>query len=119
MRNDRFKKLMVEAMAGALSNEQAPFPAGGAYLWQWFNDLCRTRTGNGNGPNPISYAEIEAYARLYRCPLQPHHVDLLLAMDRVWLDYAYEGVQRQRGSGGRGQGKSMTLDPAGFDAVFG
>ncbi|WP_404404876.1 hypothetical protein [Pelagibacterium halotolerans] len=92
-------------------------PEPGLLAWRWFLDLCRTRTHNGTGPNPISHAEIEAYARLYRWPLKPHHVDQILALDRIWIEHAYR--QQRRRLANQPSANDPTLDRGAFDAVFG
>ncbi len=62
-------------------------PAGGELLWKWFIDLNRTRTFHMAGPNPISYAEIGAYAAATGWPIGAHHIETLTAMDRVFLEH--------------------------------
>ena len=114
----RHSEHMLEALRRGLGRQPLNLPAGGQLVWGWFIALCRTRTSNGYGPNPISYAEIEAYARLYRWPLEPRHIDVILAMDRVWMDHA----RAQAGGSTKivapnGPGAEMTPDA--FDAVFG
>lgn len=69
-------------------SDKLSIPAGGELLWRWFCDLHATRTYHFAGPNPISHAEIEAYARLQRWPLEPRHVALIRAMDEVFLRHA-------------------------------
>ncbi|MCJ8053897.1 hypothetical protein GB928_018735 [Shinella curvata] len=65
-------------------------PAGGELLWRWFLDLSRTRRAGLAGPEPISYGEIEAYARSTCWPVEPRHIAVLRAMDEVWMEYARE-----------------------------
>lgn len=60
-------------------------PEAGRQLWRWFLALSETRSV-GFGPSPISHAEIEAYARLNRLPLQPWHVEVLRAMDVALME---------------------------------
>lgn len=98
---ERLKSQMIEAVHGG---PQA-VPEAGAVLWQAFVALSRTRTIGGLGPNPIGYAEIEAWCRLFRMPLKPHHVEIVVAMDQVWL----KGSPQKR----------SPITPAAFDAVFG
>lgn len=61
-------------------------PAGGDLLWRWFLDLHRSRGFHGAGPNPISYAEIQAYAQVMRWQIEPRHAMILRAMDAVYLE---------------------------------
>jgi len=99
-----------------LAGKPLPVPAGGELVWRWFLDLCRTRTSNGYGPNPIGFAEIEAYVRLYRWPLEPRHVDMILALDRLWMQAARTG---EGGSAGIVKLPGQEATPEAFDAVFG
>lgn len=61
-------------------------PAGGDLLFRWFVDLHLGRTYHAAGPNPISHAEILAYAQLMRWPIEPRHVSIMRAMDRAFLE---------------------------------
>lgn len=112
---DRMQDLLQEALRQSLRGNAATIPAGGHLFWRWFNDLNRTRTGNGYGPNPIGHAEIDAYAKLYRWPLEPRHVDMILAMDRVWLDHARSLVPGSRSASAE---PAVDCTPEAFDAVF-
>lgn len=55
------------------------------YLWDWFRRLSRRRGSSGNGANPISHRDIEAFARLYRIPIHPWEVEALERIDDVVL----------------------------------
>lgn len=119
---DRLAVLLATTLESHLAGRSKPVPEAGALAWRWFADLCRTRTYHMAGPNPISYAEIEAYARLYRWPLEARHVDLILAMDRVWLEHAAKDrMEREDGKtfDGRRASQVPTLTAACFDVVFG
>ncbi|WP_275788561.1 phage tail assembly chaperone [Pararhizobium gei] len=61
-------------------------PAGGQMLWAWFCDLSRSRSYHAAGPNPISFVEIAAYRDLHRIPMDVRHVEILRAMDEVYLE---------------------------------
>lgn len=97
---------------------RANVPAGGDLLWLWFRDLCRTRTYHASGPNPISYAEIEAMARLQRWPLSPHHVEILRAMDDAWLDQHYSIRKLRSSTKALPQTSQHAVTPELFDAMF-
>ena len=56
-----------------------------AYLFDVFNDISRTRNSNGSGPNSISYQEILAWQSLYVMKLKGWEIDVLLAIDHLWL----------------------------------
>jgi len=89
-------------------------PDAGAILWGAFCDLSASRTMGYSAPNPISYAEIEAWARLHRWPLQSHHVAILRALDNAFVSWATSGGRPTipRSSG-------QAVSPTAFDAVFG
>lgn len=116
----RIEKLLVEAIKAHLAgNEATAVPEAGRDLWAIFIGVARSRTYHAAGPNPLSYAEIEAYCRLYRWPLEPHHIDVLTAMDDAWLTHAYGQMKaRQDGTSApvRLPAKALTADL--FDAVM-
>jgi hypothetical protein len=115
---DRLVKQLAGAMKSYLSTGAKPIiPEAGALLWQIFAQIADSRTWHAAGPNPISYAEIEAWARLHRWPLQPHHVAALRALDNAFIEQTY--ATKLRGDGKaipRSSGQAVT--PAAFDAVF-
>lgn len=82
------QKSLCAALTTHLAGARVVVPEAGRVAWQWFCDLHATRTYHFAGPNPISYQEIEAYARLQRWPLEPRHVALIRALDAVYLDHA-------------------------------
>jgi hypothetical protein len=53
----------------------------------WFCELSQTRSSNGFGANPISFAEIEAWARMTRSMPTPREVLLLRRLDAVALRF--------------------------------
>lgn len=61
-----------------------------------FNRLTQTRASGPGGPQPISLGEIKAYLDLFG-PDDPEaraeRVDLIQAMDRVWLELARAGTE--------------------------
>jgi hypothetical protein len=109
---------VIDHLRRQLDGKAGRFPDAGRLAWRWFNDLCRTRTSNGYGPNPISFAEIEAYARLYRWPLEPRHVELILDMDRTWLEWARTAGSPSGGGKAPPRSSGQPMTPAAFDAVF-
>lgn len=106
---DRLSRQLVAAMAEHLKAKKRPqIPVAGVELWAAFITLSRTRSYSSFGPNPISYQEIEAWCRLHRMPLEPHHIQIICALDQEWL------------KGGEGKTAPVAdLTPAAFDAVLG
>ncbi len=116
---ERLQKQLVAALATHLAGGPLRIPEAGRLLWGWFIELHATRTYHAAGPHPIAYAEIEAWARLNRWPLQPHHVDIIRAMDSAWLDHAYAKVRRvENNASGLPTGREQAINAAAFDAVF-
>jgi hypothetical protein len=63
--------------------EGPPFPEALSYLWEWHQELARTRSVGMAGVEPLTYLTIDAWARLTdRQPL-PDEVDALLQLDAV------------------------------------
>jgi hypothetical protein len=114
---------LSEALRRNLAGAKPVVPESGVLLWNLFMETSASRTYHAAGPNPIAYAEIEAFARLHRWPLQPHHVAIIRSMDDAWLAHAYRNTQGGDQAGetfdGRRAAKAPTLTAAGFDAVFG
>ena len=110
-------KFLIDTLDAKTGRRQ---PAGSDLLWQWFTDLSRARSYNAAGPNPITYAEIEAYARLHRWPLRPDHVAALRQLDDAYLEHAY--TKRQGAPEGVKTLPPLSEHPmtgAMFDALFG
>ena len=59
-------------------------------MWAWFRELDRARASNGYGLNPISYSDIDAWARLRRIALLYWHLDALISMDGQRLKLLYD-----------------------------
>lgn len=114
----RLQSQLVIALRGNLAGGKPIVPEAGVTIWNLFMEISRSRTYHMAGPHPISHAEIEAYARINRWPLQPHHVALIRAMDDAWLEHAYR--QKDDAATKAAQIKhAQPLTPEAFDAVFG
>lgn len=55
------------------------------YLWGWYVDLDSARGSNGFGVSPVSYTEIDAWARLNDVRINPNEVRVLKDIDRAYL----------------------------------
>jgi hypothetical protein len=121
MNQRRLSQLMCDALRGHLAGRSPRPPDAGLLIWRVFGDLAGRRTWHAHGPNPISHGEIEAYCRVMRLPLAPHHVDLILALDRVWLEHSINTLRA--GTGGNRpevpQVSQRPLSPDLFDAMTG
>jgi hypothetical protein len=94
------------AHPGEVDSPDAPeVPIAGQRVWGLFLALHAARTGNGFGPNPLSNAEIETYARMAREPIRPFEFEMLRALDRAYLEASREQAkpeepERERPSSG-------------------
>lgn len=59
-----------------------------AQILEWFWELHAGRTGNGFGPDPITWPAIDAWSRVTGTDLQPWEVRALIRLDCLWLDRA-------------------------------
>ena len=85
----RLEQALCRALAAHLAGGAPRPPEAGVPLWNAFLALSGTRRHNGTGPEAITFGEIEAWCRLMRVPLQPRHVRIIVALDRVWLQHAF------------------------------
>ena len=121
MRADLLTALMVDIVGAAASGRKVKIPEAGRLVFDWFVELSNTRQVTPAGPAAITYAEIDAWSRLKRWPIEPRHVDLILAMDRAWLEAAAAAAQRTNRQDGPPlpTGLEPNMSTALFDAVFG
>lgn len=59
-------------------------PPGTTHLWSAWADLCRTRGAGWASPSPLTYLELEAWARVKRLRLSPLKAELLVRIDSVF-----------------------------------
>ncbi|TFF27510.1 hypothetical protein E3C22_03370 [Jiella endophytica] len=105
-------------LVAAVTQDKPRVPEAGRLLWSWFVDLHQARRYSMAGPDPISYAEIEAYARMNRLPLEPRHVAVLRKMEDAWMARARRQQSDGQQPGAAPRTSSQPLSPAMFDAVF-
>ncbi len=65
--------------------ERPPFPAPLRYLWRLFWRLRRRKAGNGYGPNPIEWPDIDAFVRNARLKLSPFEIETIEMLDDAFL----------------------------------
>jgi hypothetical protein len=79
-------------------------------------DLSRSR-GGGKGPAPIAYSEIEAFSRLRREPIRSFEIEIILALDAAFMEFAAKRSKTETGIPASDV-QSRPMSPALFDAVF-
>lgn len=62
-----------------------PLPEGGEHLFDWFLELSAARGAGMSGPLGISYSELLAWSRLTGRRPAPWEVEILRALDAVFL----------------------------------
>jgi hypothetical protein len=70
-------------------------PAALSHLWEWFCELSAARSGNGGGPNPISYSEVMAWALLTGRAPSPRDVQAIMALDGAFFRELAEQDRRR------------------------
>lgn len=115
---DRLKAQLVDAVKSRVEGDRHPaLPEAGVMLWNIFGSLAAQRSYHAAGPNPISFAEMLAWSNVFRTPLEPHHVEILVAMDQAWIEAV--NARNHRAAGGEAsapRGHKLTADV--FDQLF-
>ncbi|MDW9772737.1 hypothetical protein GOA89_13095 [Sinorhizobium meliloti] len=123
MNSAQLKAAMAAEMRRAVETGRRPrWPAGGEQLAAWFVELSDRRTWHATGPNPISYPDMIAWASLMRWPVQPRHIEILVALDNAWIGafYAKRGTKEQQKDIKTLPARSAhAVSPKLFDAIFG
>lgn len=95
----------MEQATGESRIETPDLPVAAWHLWEWFWDLHQSR-GGGFGPAPLSYAELDAWARTQLT--RPHcwELEALRKMDRAYLRAAAKVAEAEsKGKKGKGNGR--------------
>jgi len=107
----RLAEQLAAALTQILTSHRPPaIPEAGRLIWTFFCDLSESRTRGMHGPDYLTDAGIEAWARLHRWPIEPRHVRLIRALDRAWMKHA--------GVAGHAPASSDPITPGAFDAIF-
>lgn len=69
----------------AMLAEQPELPSAGEHLWAWFCELSEGRSGNGFGPNPLFWSEIQAWCEVTGRTLRAWEIRILRRMDVLFL----------------------------------
>lgn len=115
----RLKKQLCAALEARMKGRKVQVPEAGRELLDAFAALSRARSYGPLGPNPISYTEITAWCNLMRVPLAPHHVEIITALDEVWMDQVTARQTAPEGVKTLPPISEQPLSLGVFDAVFG
>ncbi|WP_353428934.1 phage tail assembly chaperone [Paracoccus denitrificans] len=116
---NRLRKQLCAAVTASLTGQKGNPPETGRALWNAFQGLSVTRTYHPAGPNPIQPSEVLAWCQLHRMPMEPRHVEILLAMDQAYLDHAYAAAKRPEGVKAMAPVSKTPLTAGLLDAMFG
>ena len=119
----RLRDQLIEALRDHLRSTRRPrVPEAGQVLWSAFIEINAARGFGQFGPIPIGFAEIEAWCRVTRTPLAPHHVEIIRAMDAAFVEHfaeAAKGDKTPEGVNKLPQRSAQALSPELFDAALG
>jgi hypothetical protein len=83
------------AELAALTAVPCPYPL--QHLWLAFLELTSTRPSNAMGVGePLSFSEIESWARLTRRPLTAWQVDVIRRLDTIYLSQAAKSAKPKK-----------------------
>jgi hypothetical protein len=89
----------------------AELPPALSHIWVWFCDLSRSWTSYGHGLNPISFSEIDAWARVMQTNPTPWEIGLIRRIDAAVLKKLME-------TPGKNPGEASVRDTAAVQSVF-
>lgn len=67
---------------------QPEFPAALHYLWRIFRRIRRRKGAGMSGPSPIEFPDLDAFQRASRVRLAPWEVEVIEALDDLFLKSA-------------------------------
>jgi len=65
--------------------ESPPFPTLVSHIWSAFIALSSARTNGYNGPNPLTYTDIKAWAELTNSYVSSRDVEAIKLLDTVFI----------------------------------
>lgn len=88
-----------ERFGQADKTPEVDIPAEGEHLWEWFWHLSERRPSGMNGPQPLSYLDIDAWVRHTGTLLLREETSILLQLDTTYLNAVSEEQEAQRKEG--------------------
>jgi hypothetical protein len=105
----RVQGLLCAALKDHLATGDPPqVPLAGVAFWRAFAALCEGRSYHAHGPQCLDLDSIARQGVLMGLPWRAAHVEIIRALDRVWMAWAAKPHQRVLGP----------LTPEIFDAMF-
>jgi hypothetical protein len=76
-----------------LENPELPEPV--KHVWEWWYELHNARSAGGMGQSPITYLDIQAWAKMSRQEPTPWEVQALREMDKVYMSWSREKGKKE------------------------
>ena len=76
--------------------EEPEVPEQVDHVWSWFWQLSEKRQRGFDSPNPISYSDVESWARLTNNYILPEEVEAIMALDSAYLTAINEEQKAKR-----------------------
>lgn len=92
---EHLESVAEQSIDARLRLEAPPLADQAAQVWQWYRELDAARGSSGFGPNPIGYADLEAWRRLTGALVRPHELGWLLEVDRRFLQACLEAPKKK------------------------
>jgi hypothetical protein len=116
----RLEKVLCATLEAMLQGKKARKPDAGGDILDAFMHLSRARSYHQHGPNPITWEALAAYVHVIRRPIPPHHAEIIMALDDVWMRNAGNRVAGQAsGTPAAPMVSSTPLSAGLFDALTG
>ena len=79
------EKMLKKKLKSVASKHTNQCPDKARHIWEWFLELHSQRTAGGFAQNPISFVDIEAWARLTGRIARSWEVKALVGIDQLFL----------------------------------
>lgn len=76
--------------------EPVDIPEAASHVWEWFWKLSAQRSSGFGGAEPISWLEMDAWARLTNTLVTPEEFDMLSALDLAYRSACSEESASKR-----------------------
>lgn len=84
---DHLEKMAYQKGKRPAALDSVVIPDGWGLLWDIFGALSARRGNSGFGPQPLTFMEIESWARLFQVRLSVMEVRLIEAMDGAFMRF--------------------------------
>jgi hypothetical protein len=78
-----------------------------SHVWNWFWVVNNRRQYSPNGPQPLTFSEIDSWVRRMDLDARPEEIEMLVAMDDAFITASYRELRDDRArQQSRQQGKN-------------